>query len=262
MANVVMRNRVTGEYRKVEKDGEEFWGLRAELHTDGRPRWEQTGEHDLAAFANRMAAGQPRAEDIGDQDQPVELVVDAGQASTVGLDRGWPTPGEIEQNAGRAADMSEDDLASAARLYGGGPVEGYPAGHPPTIDQDEAEEAGVTLGAGLSGSAGGPPEDKVGRLEEAQGDALENQPVPEDPTIPGNTAPSGDGGNGGDSSPKAEAGGEKTSDYTRWSSGDLRAEIERRNATRDQDGRITVSKSARKAALVSALKKDDENNQE
>jgi hypothetical protein len=172
MAITVMRNRVTTEYKKVEADSEEFWELRAELHTDGRPRWEQTGEHDLAAFEGRLDSGNLRAEDVGDDNQPVQRLVTEDQGNQAGLDRGWPTAGEIEQKAGRAAEMSEEELADAARAYGVG-SEGYPAGHPPEVDPDEAEEAGVTLGGTMEGgiSGGGAiPEKKAEKVEEAQTD--------------------------------------------------------------------------------------------
>jgi len=263
MAEVVMRNRVTTEYRKVEKDGSEFWDLRAQLHTDGRPMWEQTGEHDLAAFTNRLEAGRLRAEDIGDQDQPVESVVTGGGGSTVQADRGWPTPGEIEQGAGRAADMSDEELNA---LGGGGSItEGYPAGHPPQVDPDAASEAGVTVGGGLSGVSGdvtgGLDEDKVARVEEAQSGATESQPSAEDPSNPGSTPATDDtsgSGLGGSGSATSSNG----DNYDKQSPAQLQAEVDRRNSERDPDEQIEVEGTGAngnvlKADLIKALREDD-----
>lgn len=92
--SVVMRNRVTTEYRKVDADSEEFYALRAELHTDGRPRWEQTGEHDLQAYLQRQEAGVERNSDLGDADQPADVINTMAPAdAAVGLDRGYPKIG-------------------------------------------------------------------------------------------------------------------------------------------------------------------------
>jgi len=151
MATVVMRNRVTSEFRKIEKDSEDFWELRAELHADGRPRWEQTGEHDLAAFQTRLNSGLLREQDVGDEHQPVASQVASAAPENMGFggDRGYPTPGEISQKAGRAGDMSDEELQAAAARHGiavgtgADPGSGFPAGHPPDLDDETAQEYGV-----------------------------------------------------------------------------------------------------------------------
>ncbi len=101
--STIMRNRVTTEYRKVEKDSEEFYLLRAELHSDGRPRWEQTGEHDLRAYEQRKANDALLPTDRGDG-EATELLGLTGPDRFMAPVRGAPTAGEIEQGAGRAAD--------------------------------------------------------------------------------------------------------------------------------------------------------------
>lgn len=120
MASTVMRNRVTTEYRKVERDSTEFYALRAELHSDGRPRWEQTGEHDLRAYEQRKANDALLPTDRGDG-EPTELLGLLGPDRFMPPVRGAPTAGEIEQNAGRAADaqsrkdpMQQEVLTSRA----------------------------------------------------------------------------------------------------------------------------------------------------
>src|SRR4051794_14909558 len=105
MGTVIMRNRVSTEYKKVEEASPEFWALRAELHTDGRPRWEQTGEHDLAAFEERLNSGNLRPGDVGDAANPAVIDSIGDTDTSAQLDRGWPTPGELEQGAGRAQDF-------------------------------------------------------------------------------------------------------------------------------------------------------------
>lgn len=146
MAKVIMRNRVSTEYREVEADSQEFWQLRAELHSDGRPRWEQTGQHDAAAFADRQEAGALRDTDIGDEAQPL-AVSTVGTKVETQLDYGWPTPGEIEQGAGRAADFDEEELSNLRARSGlADSGQGYPAGYPPTPPEPETFEERVEKG--------------------------------------------------------------------------------------------------------------------
>jgi len=137
-----MRNRVTTEYKEVEKDSSEYWALRAELHADGRPRWEQTGELDLAAYKARVEANQLRAEDVGDADQPVAKSFGIADPNPVQLDRGYPTPGEIEQEAGRAVGFDDEQAQREGAVAGGDISTGYPAGYPPEATlPDEAKSA-------------------------------------------------------------------------------------------------------------------------
>lgn len=181
MAQVVMRNRVTTEYRKIEKDSEEFWALRAELHADGRPRWEQTGEHDLAAFAARVEAGALVETDVGDSAQPDQLSTVAPEFSPQ-LDVGHPTPGEIEQGAGRAADMDPDELERLRRTVvpASGGV-GFPAGHAPQITDED-----------------GQPVEEEDRVEVGVSDSPvpDNTPTPESPAEAGASTSTSSGGRG------------------------------------------------------------------
>lgn len=117
MANVIMRNRVTTEYRRIEKDSDEFWDLRSEIHGDGKPRWEQTGEHDVAAYEERVENGQEESADLGDEDQPFLSVGhdDPSSEFVFGGDRGGPSPGELAQgNTGgaEASSAEEGDYSS------------------------------------------------------------------------------------------------------------------------------------------------------
>lgn len=113
MANIVMRNRVTTEYRRIEKDSDEFWSLRAEIHADGKPRWEQTGEHDVSAYDARVENEQELPSDLGDEDQPSLTVghEDPSSEFVFGGDSGGPTPGELAQDdaGGAEASPEEDD---------------------------------------------------------------------------------------------------------------------------------------------------------
>jgi hypothetical protein len=95
-----MRNRRTMEHTAVELDSEEFYELRGVVGPDGRPDWEQTNYVDAKEQQARIAAGQPRDEDIGDDDQPVAHIMDTGPSVDVDQHLGEPTPGEkamIEQ---------------------------------------------------------------------------------------------------------------------------------------------------------------------
>jgi hypothetical protein len=159
--SVIMRNRVTTEYRRVEADSEEFYALRAELDpSDNRPRWEQTGEHDLAAFQSRQDAGVTRNSDLGDAEGPANINTLAPDDLAVGLDRGYPTPGEIEQDAGRARFVNEDgslksdaDITAVPASEIEGPNEGYPAGAPPAVVPD-GSDAGTSVASVSDSSAG------------------------------------------------------------------------------------------------------------
>ncbi len=152
MATTVMRNVQTGEYRSVEADSPEFWELRAEMQTSGRPRWEQTGHHDLAARQAREQAGVLREEDFGDDVGPRVLSTTPRDESVPGLDHGVPTPGELEQNAGRARFLADDD-GEVKPPREAGPVvtsgtsgsdiaTGYPGGLPTPVPLDEGSGMG------------------------------------------------------------------------------------------------------------------------
>lgn len=241
MAKVIMRNRVSTEYRKVEQSSDEFWALRAELHTDGRPRWEQTGEHDLQAAQTRAESGLLRAEDFGDADQPVEQVVSKGDAYIPGLDRGWPTPGELAQNAGRAAEMTDEELVriGSARTV----VEGYPAGHPPQVDEGEAAEEGVRLDGGVS-TAGDNP--LTGTVENAEGDG-DGLTIQKDETT---------GATGGGEPKGSLSGSSSGGDYNKQSPARLKQLAEDRGLDVQRgDGK---EGDPLKADYISALEEDDD----
>lgn len=248
MATVVMKNRVTTEYRKVEKDSDEFWALRAELHGDGRPRWEQTGEHDLSAFETRVESGQLRDTDIGDAAGPA-IIGTEGPPSQPGLDHGVPTPGELDQRAGRAAEMSDeqvaywkgedgersaqddfdpdtsgdDTLRVQSATAGSDHGQGFPAGHPPQVP--EGEESNIT----------GTSDER--RIEEGVAD----DPLPT-------------GGVGTDLSDEG-AGSEDGQSYDDMTVADLKEEANSRDlAVERSDGQ---DGAPRKEDYVAALEEDD-----
>lgn len=164
MAQTVMRNRVTTEYKKVERDSEEYYLLRAELHSDGRPRWEQTGEHDLRAFEQRKANDALQATDRGDGD-PTPLLGLTGPDRFMAPVRGAPTAGEIEQGAGRAAkaedpvDPLDQEVLTSRAVDGnieGTAKVGDPGKEPevaPLSDFDRNPSSGNSSGGSKSDSA-------------------------------------------------------------------------------------------------------------
>ena len=99
MATAVMRNRVSTEFRKVERDSEEYLDLQAQRDpNDGRPVWEETGIHDAVEQSARLESGNAQPEDVGDADQPVATI--AGAASAVPSSSvNEPLPSEVEAGA-------------------------------------------------------------------------------------------------------------------------------------------------------------------
>ncbi len=90
-----MRNRLTTEHTAVQLDSQEFYELRAAVGPDGRPAWEQTNYPDAKEQQERIAAGAPRPEDIGDEGQPVARIMDTGPGVEVDQDLGALSPGEL-----------------------------------------------------------------------------------------------------------------------------------------------------------------------
>lgn len=101
MASVaVMRNRVSTEFRKVEKDGDEYLELQAQRDpTDGRPVWEETGIHDAVEQSKRLENDMARAWDVGDADQPVATIAGAASGYTSSSEVNEPLPSEREAGA-------------------------------------------------------------------------------------------------------------------------------------------------------------------
>lgn len=145
---VVMRNRVTGEYKVLANDSnsEEYQRLKVELHSDGRPRWEETGQHNLQAFKRRLEQNALTPQDLGDERQPVEeirgyppdvAIIPSGQ-----VDLGHPAPVEFEQETGRAVDQGDVTVMGTASDQGvvrPGTAEGTPL---PTGGQGQLHDGG------------------------------------------------------------------------------------------------------------------------
>lgn len=258
----MMRNRVTSEYRRIEADSPEFYELRATLHTDGRPMWEQTGEHDASAFKARAEAGALRAEDIGDAHQPIERVVATGGAEQVQLDRGFPTPGEIEQKAGRAASMSDEELQRLSKAYGMTGAEGYPAGHPPEMDEDAAKEAGVTTNPSLSpsGTSTVIPEDAHNATIDANQELLADSGEPgvedDDPSEAGGSEEVGEAA---PIDPANPTGDPITGSYEQYNNSALAAECARRDPPVEPVRTDGGTGGLRKGDYVAALEQYDRN---
>lgn len=71
-AIAVLRNRVTTEFKKVERGGDEYLELQAQRDpNDGKPVWEETGLHDAVEQSKRLAEGRALPTDVGDAAQPV-----------------------------------------------------------------------------------------------------------------------------------------------------------------------------------------------
>lgn len=171
MASTIMRNRVTTEYRKVERDSEEYYLLRSELHADGRPRWEQTGEHDLRAFEQRKAEDALLPTDRGDGD-PVPLLGITAAGAFMPPPRGTPTPGEIEQGAGRAAEDPQDDVTDEVFMNTAiaGVIEGTASPGDPGVEA----ETGTMEDLRTEGSASSPSSPDSGDDEvEQTGDSYD-----------------------------------------------------------------------------------------
>lgn len=107
---VVLRNTDTGQITQLDGDSnsEEYQTLvRQRRARDGRPLWEETGQHDRLALLDRLAHGALRPEDIGDVGQPFNTILGepAPITSTPSgmIDRMQPTATERASNAGRAA---------------------------------------------------------------------------------------------------------------------------------------------------------------
>lgn len=122
---VVMRNTQTGEVRVLEGDSQslEYRELANQRRTDTQPMWEETGIHDAVALKERIENGTIRAEDIGDEGQPTNLItgdpVDLDITPSSVVDRGAPTLTELASGAGRAA-LAEGEEFEPTRLDGPG----------------------------------------------------------------------------------------------------------------------------------------------
>jgi hypothetical protein len=96
MAIAVMRNRVSTEFRKVEKDSDDYLELQAQRDpNDGRPVWEETGPHDAIEQSARLEAGAAVPSDIGDAQQPVATMAGAALGKTAGDVPAEQTPSEV-----------------------------------------------------------------------------------------------------------------------------------------------------------------------
>ena len=96
MATATMRNRVSTEFKKVEKDSDEYLELQAQRDpNDGRPVWEETGIHDAIEQSKRLENDMAQAWDVGDADQPVATIAGAALGMSA-ADVNEPLPSEIE----------------------------------------------------------------------------------------------------------------------------------------------------------------------
>lgn len=104
MATAVMRNRVSTEFRKVERDSEEYLGLQAQRDpNDGRPVWEETGIHDAVEQSRRLENDAALPTDVGDADQPVATIA-GGAAAVPASSVNEPLPSELEAGAEQGED--------------------------------------------------------------------------------------------------------------------------------------------------------------
>jgi hypothetical protein len=94
-----MRNRVSTEFRKVDKDSDEYLDLQAQRDpADGRPVWEETGIHDAVEQSKRLENDAALPTDVGDADQPVASI--AGGVTVVPASSvNEPLPSEVEAGA-------------------------------------------------------------------------------------------------------------------------------------------------------------------
>jgi hypothetical protein len=100
MATAVMRNRVSTEFRKVERDSEEYLDLQAQRDpNDGRPVWEETGFHDAKEQSERLESGNAQPWDVGDAEQPVATIAGVAAGYTSSAEVNEPLPSEREAGA-------------------------------------------------------------------------------------------------------------------------------------------------------------------
>lgn len=109
---VHMRNKLTGEFRDVEPDTQEFYDLRAQVTPSGQTMWEQTNVAHAEAVKERAATGDLLEEDLGHEAQD-ELRPEALRLSDEGVAPEQNphltlTPGEIE--AGLTPRQKLEDL--------------------------------------------------------------------------------------------------------------------------------------------------------
>jgi hypothetical protein len=150
-----MRNRVTTEFRKVEKDSDEYLELQAQRDAnDGRPVWEETGIHDAIEQSKRLEDGVPLATDIGDAQQPVSTI--AGGSNIV-----------------PASAVQHMDPLPSEREAGVEPFEGFsglPASNPP--DEEVVLVPGAMEDSTDTGTDGTEPdltEHKAGKSADDEG---------------------------------------------------------------------------------------------
>jgi hypothetical protein len=100
MATATMRNRVSTEFRKVEKDSDEYLELQAQRDpNDGRPVWEETGIHDAVEQSKRLESDAALMTDVGDADQPVASIAGAAVGFVPSGEINEPLPSEVEAGA-------------------------------------------------------------------------------------------------------------------------------------------------------------------
>jgi hypothetical protein len=104
MATAIMRNRVSTEFRKVERDSEEYMELQAQRDAnDGRPVWEETHFPNAKEQSERLKNDAALPVDVGDAEQPVATIAGSATfapASTVNE----PLPSEVEAGADQGDD--------------------------------------------------------------------------------------------------------------------------------------------------------------
>jgi hypothetical protein len=114
---IYLRNRKTTEYKSVVPDSEEYYDLVGQRDPeDHRPIWEQVSAATASDFAKRVESGDLRDTDVGDDGQPTgDFTGQTEPDATHGPDFTEPTPGEVAQGAGRAAEEGEaPDVAGVA----------------------------------------------------------------------------------------------------------------------------------------------------
>lgn len=123
------RNKRTHEYRKVEEGSDEHLALLEERgRTDLRPIWEQVGRHTRQAAEARAEAGVVVIEDQGEEDRIHNVGENSTREKRAALPdfrasgdvaRENPTPAELKDNEGRAAEgggaQVTDDSAETLR---------------------------------------------------------------------------------------------------------------------------------------------------
>lgn len=115
---VVLRNTQTGEYKRLDGDSQspQYQQAAHTLRTDGKPMWEETGLHDMVDYVKREDAGDVQPTDIGDRDQPVEVITGTPANLVITpsgtIDKGSPSATELEHGMGRADEDAEDNRST------------------------------------------------------------------------------------------------------------------------------------------------------